>query len=105
MSTLEEWTAAVSAGLGLGPGPLGTADSKAVLDLARDVAHAVDRPAAPLTAFLLGVAVGRGLALPDASGRVRALAEAWGAREVHPALPDSYGAAVSARTGPRSRYT
>ncbi len=77
MSTLEEWTAAVRAGLGLGPGPLGTADSKTVLDLARDVAHAVDRPAAPLTAYLLGAAVGRGLTLPDASARVRALAAAW----------------------------
>jgi hypothetical protein len=77
MSTLEEWTAAVRAGLGLDQGPLGSADSKTVLDLARDVAHAVDRPAAPLTAYLLGVAVGRGQALPDASARVRALAAAW----------------------------
>lgn len=32
----------------------------AVLDLARDVAHNVARPGAPLTAYLLGVAVGRG---------------------------------------------
>ena len=77
MSTLEEWTAAARAGLGLDPGPLGSADSKIVLDLARDVAHAVDRPAAPLTAYLLGVAVGRGLALPDAAARVRAQAAAW----------------------------
>lgn len=77
MSTLEEWTTAVRAGLGLGPGPLGTADTKTVLDVARDVAHAVDRPAAPLTAFLLGVAVGRGLTLPDAAQRVQALAAAW----------------------------
>ena len=107
MSTLEKWTAAVRAGLGLGPGPLGTADTKAVLDLARDVAHAVDRPAAPLTAFLLGVAVGRGRTLPDASGRIRALAVAWAERtsEEDQALPDSYGTAVSARAGPRSLYT
>jgi Domain of unknown function (DUF6457) len=77
MSTLEEWTAAVRAGLGLDPGPLSSADSKTVLDLARDVAHAVDRPAAPLTAYLLGMAVGRGWMLPDASARVRALAAAW----------------------------
>ena len=81
MSTLEEWTAAVRAGLGLDQGPLDTADSKTVLDLARDVAHAVDRPAAPLTAYLLGVAVGRGLALPDASARIGALAAAWAESE------------------------
>ena len=29
-----------------------------VLELARDVAHSVARPAAPLTTFLLGIAVG-----------------------------------------------
>jgi len=77
MSTLEEWTAAVRVGLGLDPGPMTIAEIKAVLDLARDAAHAVDRPAAPLTAYLLGMAVGRGLALPDASDRVRALAADW----------------------------
>jgi Domain of unknown function (DUF6457) len=37
----------------------------------------VARPAAPLTAYLVGVAVGRGLALPDAAGRVTALAASW----------------------------
>ena len=77
MSTLEEWTAAVRVSLGLDPGPLTTAEIRAVLDLARDAAHAVDRVAAPLTAYLLGMAVGRGLALPDASERVRALAADW----------------------------
>ena len=74
MSTLEQWTATVCADLGLDPG---SADLKAVLDLARDVAHGVARPAAPLTAYLVGVAVGRGLALPEAAGRVQALAAAW----------------------------
>jgi Domain of unknown function (DUF6457) len=107
MNTLEEWTAAVRAGLGLGPGGLSTAEIKAVLDLARDAAHAVDRTAAPLTTYLLGVAVGRGLTLPDASARVQALAADWpgasepgpgpaGGQEAHRprrrpgALPDSY---------------
>ena len=60
MSTLEDWTEAVRAGLGLGPGPVTTAEARAVLDLTRDVSHAVDRPAAPLTAYLLGLAVGGG---------------------------------------------
>jgi Domain of unknown function (DUF6457) len=77
MSTLEDWTAAVSADLGLDPGPLPTAEARAVLDLTRDVSHAVDRPAAPVTAYLLGLAVGRGLTLPDASERVKALAAGW----------------------------
>jgi hypothetical protein len=77
MSTLEEWTTAVRAGLGLDLGPLSTPETRTVLDVARDVSHAVNRPAAPLTAYLLGMAVGRGLTLPDASDRVRALAEGW----------------------------
>ncbi|MBV9095877.1 MAG: hypothetical protein JO132_18740 [Streptosporangiaceae bacterium] len=80
MSTLEEWTAAVCADLGLDPA---AADTNVLLDLARDAAHEVARPAAPLTAYLVGVAVGRGLALQDAAARVRALAAAWprGSRE------------------------
>jgi hypothetical protein len=77
MNTLEQWTAAAGAGLGLDPGPLSTAETKTVLDVTGDVARAVARPAAPLTAYLLGVAVGRGLALPDAADRLRALAADW----------------------------
>jgi hypothetical protein len=77
MNTLEEWTAAAGAGLGLDSGALSTAETKAVLDVAGDVAHAVARPAAPLTAYLLGVAVGRGLTLPEAADRVRALVARW----------------------------
>ena len=57
MNTLDEWAAAVCGELGLDPAAL---DPRLVLDLARDVAHAVARPAAPLTAYLLGVAVGPG---------------------------------------------
>lgn len=75
MNTMERWTSAVCDDLGL---DAGSADVKTVLDVAKDVAHGVARPAAPLTAFLLGIAVGRGQALPDAADRVRALAAAWG---------------------------
>ncbi len=57
MNTLESWTEAACAELGLDPAVL---DTGTVLDLARDAAHQVARPAAPLTAYLLGVAVGRG---------------------------------------------
>jgi hypothetical protein len=37
----------------------------------------VDRPAAPLTAYLVGLAVGRGQSLPAAAARVSALAAGW----------------------------
>jgi hypothetical protein len=76
MSTLEEWMTTVRAELGL-EGE-GVADTKAVttviLDLARDAAHGVARPAAPLTAYLVGVAVGQGAELAGAASRIAALA-------------------------------
>ena len=74
MSTLDRWTQAACAELNLAPAQV---SARVVLDLARDVAHQVDRPAAPLTAYLLGVAVGRGLTLAEAADRVRALAARW----------------------------
>jgi hypothetical protein len=75
MNTMEEWTAAVCADLGLDPA---AADMTIVLDLARDAAHGVARPAAPLTTYLVGVAVGLGLTLPEAAGRISAQAADWG---------------------------
>ena len=72
MNTLAEWTSRACAELDLDPTAL---DTGTVLDLARDVAHGVARPAAPLTAYLLGVAVGRGRLLPEAAARLRELAE------------------------------
>jgi Domain of unknown function (DUF6457) len=74
MNTLEAWTEAVCAEFGIDPA---AADVRAVLDLARDVAHNVARPAAPLTAYLVGVAVGRGEPPDRAAERIRGLAERW----------------------------
>lgn len=68
--TLVEWAEAVRAELDLvGTEPLVKADVDRVLDLARDAAHSVARPAAPLTTYLLGVAVGQG-ADPEAAAAV-----------------------------------
>ncbi|GAA4047751.1 DUF6457 domain-containing protein [Agromyces indicus] len=54
---LDGWVAEAAELLGIDPAvvPVGT-----VLDLARRVAHGVARPAAPVTTFLLGLAVGAG---------------------------------------------
>lgn len=82
MNVLEEWVAVACAELGLDPAD---ADLKAVLDLARDVAHNVLRPGAPVTAYLLGVAVGRGAEPADAAARLTALATGWPTRAVPPA--------------------
>jgi hypothetical protein len=74
MSTLDDWTDAVCAELGLDPED---ATQKTVLNLARVVAHTVDRPAAPLTSFLLGVAVGGGQPLAETAARLQQLARGW----------------------------
>jgi hypothetical protein len=71
---MDRWVIAVCADLGLDPG---SADVRTVLDVAREVAHKIDRPAAPVTAYLLGMAVGRGQRLADAAERVRSLATGW----------------------------
>ena len=46
-----------------------------LLLVARDVAHAVERRAAPVTTYLLGLAVARGISLDDAASRVRRLVQ------------------------------
>ncbi|MFK3979344.1 DUF6457 domain-containing protein [Micromonospora sp. NPDC050397] len=74
MSQLEDWTRQALDELGLDQGTL---DQKRVLDLARDVAHGVARPAAPLTTYLLGVAVGRGADPRQAAERLATLAAGW----------------------------
>jgi hypothetical protein len=74
MNALDEWTAAACRELDLDPSEMSV---KPVLDLARDVAHSVLRPAAPVTAYLLGVAVGRGADPASAAARLSALAQSW----------------------------
>ncbi|MBP2703625.1 hypothetical protein JOL79_07405 [Microbispora sp. RL4-1S] len=78
MNVLEEWTALVCRELGVDPGRV---DRDAMLDLTRDVAHGVARPAAPLTAYLVGLAQGAGTAPPDALERLSRLAGEWGKKE------------------------
>ena len=59
--TLVEWAEVVRVELDLsGTDPLRKEDVDRILDLSRDAAHSVARPAAPLTTYLLGVAVGQG---------------------------------------------
>ena len=66
-TVLASWVADVGRELGLDL----EVEIDALLDIAGDAAHAVVRPAAPLTTFLVGVAVGRGARLEDALETVR----------------------------------
>lgn len=52
-SALDEWVATLAQELGL---PASVVDIGLVLDLARDAAHGIARPAAPLTTFIVGYA-------------------------------------------------
>lgn len=80
-SNLDAWIDAVIAELGLA----GVVDRdhvrSLVLDVARDVAHGVERPAAPVTAYLLGVAGGRAAdptgVLADHAATIAELARHW----------------------------
>jgi hypothetical protein len=83
MTRLDEWTQALCAELGV---DVQDDAQRTVLDMARVVAHQVDRPAAPVTAFYLGLAVGRGQRLADAAATAQEMASGW------PAAPDSAGA-------------
>jgi hypothetical protein len=53
---LDAWVDELAAALGVDPGAI---DRNLLLDVARDAAHGVARPAAPLTTFLVGLAAGQ----------------------------------------------
>lgn len=53
----QDWIHQACAAVGIDPGEVPVAE---ILDLAGDVARGVARPMAPVTAFIAGVAVGRG---------------------------------------------
>jgi hypothetical protein len=72
MNKLEEFIEAACAELGLSTDDV---DTDLVLELAREVAHNTIRPAAPLSAYLLGLAVGRGGDPVELANRLTSLAQ------------------------------
>ena len=88
-SVLDRWVDALEAELGLPPG---TVDVGAVLDLARDAAHQVARPAAPVSTYAAGYAAGlaaaAGRPVPDSADEVvrRAAAFALGWQDAGPGV-------------------
>jgi hypothetical protein len=74
MDELAKWTSTVCADLGIDEAQL---NRTMVLNMARDVRRAVMTPAAPVTAYLFGIAVGRGLAPAEAAARLNALTRDW----------------------------
>lgn len=53
---MDEWVQALCEAMGVPPDVVPVT---ALLDLARDAAHSVDRPAAPITTFVVGYAAAR----------------------------------------------
>lgn len=74
---MDEWSQQVVEALELQEEP----DVGLVLQVAKDVAHGVLRPAAPVTTYLLGVAVGRGADPAEAARRIAQLVEEARARD------------------------
>jgi molybdopterin-guanine dinucleotide biosynthesis protein A len=76
-TVLDEWTAAVTAELGIEL----DVDTATILNLARDAAHGVARPAAPLTTFLVGYAAAMRGGSPEhvaeAAAKAARLAARW----------------------------
>ena len=82
---LDAWLAVAAPEVGVSPGEV---PAGLLLDVARDVAHNVLRPGAPVTAYLLGLAVGRGADPAEAARRISELALAWPSRRDQPAHRD-----------------
>lgn len=100
---LDEWIAAAKAELGIEL----EVDTTVLLDLARDAAHGVARPAAPLTTFLVGYAAAQSGGGPEevrnAARKAAELAERWSAeaaKEAKPAETAKGGDTGSGDTGP-----
>ncbi|BAC72077.1 molybdopterin-guanine dinucleotide biosynthesis protein [Streptomyces avermitilis] len=88
-NVLDEWISAVKDELGIDL----AVDTGILLDLARDAAHGVARPAAPLTTFLVGYAAaqagGGPEAVAEAARKAAALALRWADEAAAEAGPDA----------------
>jgi len=74
---MNEWVIEVKKSFGLEI----DCDIKAILDVARVAAHSVERPAAPVTTFLMGVAFANGCRMDELIEKVDALAKDWPVKE------------------------
>jgi len=71
---LESWVDALCSALAVDRAAV---DVPAILDLARDAAHGVARPAAPVSAFIAGLAAAGGAAPDRAIAAAAQLARDW----------------------------
>ncbi|MFJ9633529.1 NTP transferase domain-containing protein [Streptomyces sp. NPDC101175] len=97
---LDEWISAVKDELGIDL----DVDTGILLDLARDAAHGVARPAAPLTTFLVGYAAAQAKggpeAVAEAARKAAALALRWADEDTAGTVPGTQPDAPSDAPGP-----
>jgi len=84
---LDRWVTALTSALDLREAGDGRQDVPIglLLDLTREAAHGIVRPAGPLTTYLVGLAVARGMPVDDAVRHARSAIAAWGKIETAPA--------------------
>jgi hypothetical protein len=80
---MQTWIETVTAELGITDLEVSESLMKEILAVARDAAHNVERPAAPLSTYLMGVAVARGADPVDVAERIGQLAQAWSVEETN----------------------
>jgi hypothetical protein len=80
---MHTWIETVTAELGITDIEITDSLMKEILAVARDAAHNVERPAAPLSTYLMGVAVARGADPADVAIRIGQLAQKWNAGNTH----------------------
>jgi hypothetical protein len=74
---VEEWVGIVSEALGVtAPNDYGP-----ILDVAKYAAHQVERPSAPITAYLVGLAVAGGADAQRSAEIIKSLSDEWAARK------------------------
>jgi molybdopterin-guanine dinucleotide biosynthesis protein A len=73
MDDMDTWVEAVKRELGI----TADVDVAVVLDVAKEAAHAVQRPAAPVTTYLMGLAVANGADPGETAVRIAGLAQSW----------------------------
>ncbi|WP_199433391.1 DUF6457 domain-containing protein [Qaidamihabitans albus] len=74
MDDLREWTSILCSDLGLDPDHV---DHGLILAMARDAGRVVAKPAAPITVYLVGMAVANGLSPAEAAQRLGELTQRW----------------------------
>ena len=79
---MRDWLEAVTSELGISGVEVNDSLMKEILAVARDAAHNVERPAAPLSTYLMGIAVARGADPADVAQRIGELASNWNTEQV-----------------------